>query len=128
MDLDQYFLGNQQSNSQFPVFRGVRYQRGYGLGGVFRKLFRYIIPIVKEHGVPLLKTVGKTALKSAANLANDAIDGKDLKESAKLRLKETFENIKNNSNFSGNGLKNKKRKKLTRKVIKNQKRKLDIFD
>ena len=128
MDLDKFFQANQQSNSQFPVFRGVRYQRGYGLGGVFRKLFRYIIPIVKEHGVPLLKTVGKTALKSATNLANDAIDGKDLKESAKLRLKETFENIKNNSNLSGNGIKNKKRKKLTRKVIKNQKRKLDIFD
>ena len=94
MDIEQYFRRQVEGNPQYPVFRGVRYQRGYGLGGVFRKLFRYIVPFVKEHGVPILKTVGKTALNSATNLANDALEGKNIKESAKQRLKETFEDLK----------------------------------
>lgn len=73
MDLHDYF--KKQAENNFPVFRGVRYQKDYGLGGIFKKLFRFIMPIVKEHGVPLMKSVGETAIKGVSNLANDAIKG-----------------------------------------------------
>jgi hypothetical protein len=128
MDIEQYFKRQLEGNAQYPVFRGLRYQRGYGLGGVFRKLFRYIVPFVKEHGVPLLKTVGKTALNSATNLATDALDGKNIKESAKQRLKETFEDLKKKADMKGNGINKGRKRQLTRKVKANKKRKLDIFD
>ena len=124
MDYEKYY--NDQI--EFPTYRGVRYQRGYGLGGVFRKLFRYIVPFVKEHYVPILKTVGKTALNSATNLANDALEGKNIKESAKQRLKETFEDLKKKADMKGNGINKGRKRQLTRKLKANKKRKLDIFD
>ena len=52
-------------------------QKGYGLGRVFSRLFRYIMPIIKEKGLPILKSVGETALKGVSNLANDALKGKN---------------------------------------------------
>ena len=75
----------------FPVFRGMRHQRGYGLGGIFRKMFRYIMPIIKQHGIPILKSVGESTVKGAANFATDTIAGKNIKESANKRLMETFD-------------------------------------
>ena len=127
MDYHQY--NKNQAETNFPVFRGVKYQRGYGLGGVFRRLFRFIMPLVKEHGLPLLRSVGESAIKGVSNLANDAIKGKNLKESAEQRFKETFKELKDKTLMKGSGI-NRKRKSLIRtlkpKITK--KRKKDIFD
>ena len=110
-------------------YRGVRYQKGFGLGGVFRKLFRYIIPIIKEKGIPILKSVGETAIKGVSNLAKDALSGKNVKQSAEQRMMESFNELKQKAGMTGNGIK-RRRKKLTRKVNFNFKKKkhLDIFD
>ncbi len=59
-------------------------QRGYGLGGVFRSAGRYVNPILGEVG----KIAATTGAKLAENLISDAIEGKDLKESARERGKE----------------------------------------
>ncbi len=59
-------------------------QRGYGLGGVFRSAGRYVSPILGEVG----KIAATTGAKLAENLISDAIEGKDLKESARERGKE----------------------------------------
>ncbi len=59
-------------------------QRGYGLGGVFRSAGRYVNPILGEVG-KITATVGADLAK---NLLTDAIEGKDLKESARERGKE----------------------------------------
>lgn len=127
MDYHQYYKNQAETN--FPVFRGVKYQRGYGLGGVFRRLFRFIMPLVKEHGLPLLRSVGESAIKGVSNLANDAIKGKNFKESAEQRFKETFKELKDKTLMKGSGI-NRKRKSLIRtlkpKITK--KRKKDIFD
>jgi hypothetical protein len=64
-----------------------------------------------------------------SNLANDAIKGKNLKESAEQRFKETFKELKDKTLMKGSGI-NRKRKSLIRtlkpKITK--KRKKDIFD
>ena len=65
-------------------FKGLSYQRGAGLGSVFRSLFRAILPIAKSAG----KAVGKRALKAGANIATDIVSGKPLKESLKQNGKE----------------------------------------
>ncbi len=59
-------------------------QRGYGVGGVFRSAGRYASPILSEVG----KIAATTGAKLAGNLISDAIEGKDLKESARERGKE----------------------------------------
>ena len=59
-------------------------QRGYGLGGVFRSAGRYVNPLLGEVG----KIAATTGAELAKNLLTDAIEGKDLKESARERGKE----------------------------------------
>ena len=62
-------------------FIGVPYQRGAGLGSVFRSLFRAILPIAKTAG----RAVGKRALKAGAEIASDLVSGRDLKSTLKER-------------------------------------------
>lgn len=125
MSFEKYYT--DQASSNLPVFRGAAYQRGYGFGNVFKKLFRWIVPIVKKHAQPIAKKVGKEALKTAANIANDTLSGKNLKESASQRIQETLTKIPNGQ--FGNGHYKKKRKRKNSNILKlNKKRKLDIFD
>ena len=140
MDFENYY--SQQAKETIPVFRGSPNQRGSGFGSVFKKLFRWIVPIIKEHALPVVKSVGKEALKSVVNIATDTLDGKDLKTSAKNQVKSSLNKF---SNQYGNGKsKGKRRKKVVFKKLRlkkkpsllfklnktppNKKRKLDIFD
>jgi hypothetical protein len=135
MDYEQYFT-NQAINKS-PVFEGYRFQRGYGLGGIFRKLFKWIMPIMKQHAVPVAKTVGQELLKGATNIAKDAFKGRNLKESANQRFEETLTELSNKAGvMKGDGLASdintpiKKKRKL-KKILKSnfrRKRKVDIFD
>jgi hypothetical protein len=122
MDYEKYFLQQQ------PI---VRYQGGYGLGNVFKRFFKWIVPIIKDKAVPVLKDVGKkvgeSVISGTTNFARDALDGKDIKESAKTRFEETKNDIKSKIEQRGEGInKRKRRKKLIRTISKKQKK--DIFD
>ncbi len=68
---------HQMGAGTYPVYRGHPYQRGAGLGSIFKTLWRFAFPIAKSIG----KTVGKQALRSAAHVATDLADGRDLGES-----------------------------------------------
>ncbi len=65
-----------------------------GIGSMFKSCARWILPVAKTHVVPVLKDaakfVGSEAIKTAANIATDAIDGKELNESVKERAKESI--------------------------------------
>jgi len=68
-----------------PVFIGSRHQRRHGLGSVLRGLFRrFVIPFFRDHG----KTLASNSLKTGVDVAEDVLDGRSLKESAKKRLPE----------------------------------------
>lgn len=130
MNFENYY--NTQARENIPVFRGSSYQRGYGFGSVFKNLFRWIVPIVKQHATPIVKNVGKQALKTAVNIATDTLDGKDIKSSVKSRMKDSLSNI---SNQYGNGKKHhykkKSKTKKTKSVEKNKIKRIlehDIFD
>lgn len=91
---------SQLGGSQGRVFRGAQYQTGNGLGGIFNTLkntFSWLLPILKTHAVPALKTgaeiIGKELIKTASNVATDAIEGKQIKDSFQNRLKEGIYNI-----------------------------------
>ena len=69
------------SNTMTP-YSGARWQRGYGLGSIFRGLFRAAMPAAKSFG----KRALKTGLKHGVGLAQDAMAGKNLKRAAKDRM------------------------------------------
>ena len=84
------------------VYRGILYQRGYGLGqynysdrhglGFMDGLAgfaRFILPSVKNG----LKYLGSQAVETVANIAQDAIAGNDIKNSAKRRVREAAQDI-----------------------------------
>ena len=67
-----------------PVYHGRSIQRGYGLGGIFRGLFRSALPFLKQGA----KTVGRQALRSGIDLAQDVLKGQGVKHAAKRRMGE----------------------------------------
>ena len=73
----------------YPVFAGSRRQVG---GNIFGSIARFTLPLLKNFGrkvgLPLLKTVGRQALGVAANVAADALQGKNAKEALKSHARE----------------------------------------
>ncbi len=124
----------------YPVFHAMKFQRGYGLGGVFRKLFKWIVPIFKEKALPILKSVGDSLIKGTTNVAKDALNGRNVRDSANERFEETLNELSDKAGVmrgkGGIGSKfntpiNKKKNRIVniiRKKKKSKKRKRDIFD
>jgi len=61
----------------YAIFRGIPYQRGNGLGSVFRHLFRYLLPIGKEIG----SAIGRQGMETGSRVLSSVLEGKDLKQS-----------------------------------------------
>ena len=46
---EQYYLNQaKQMGGNLPAFHGARSQRGYGLGSIFKGLFRWATPHLKQ--------------------------------------------------------------------------------
>ena len=93
-----------------PVYVGRKFQRGHGLGNILGGLLRrFILPFVKSHGKQVLANVFKTGME----VADDVIEGKKFKESAKKRIpsgiKRTFQDMIRQSQ-SGSGVGRKKKR------------------
>ena len=76
--LRDHFLRHQRGGN-IAGYRGARFQRGYGFGGIFKSLARYAIPLFKQGA----KVVGKRALQAATEVGQDVLRGKNVKESVK---------------------------------------------
>ena len=80
----------------YQIFRGIPYQRGSGLGSVFRSFLRYLVPIGKKIGV----AVGQEGLRTGNRVLSNVLEGKDLKETmvteSKAGLKNLLEKAANN--------------------------------
>ena len=101
-------------------FYGTPYQRGAGLGNIFRSIFRFILPVAKKAG----KSVGKQLLKAGADVATDVIDGRSFKDSMKLRGAEAVKNLSDEglASMSGAGRKRQARKSAKKSVTKKTKK------
>lgn len=123
------------------VFRGSPYQQGYGLGGTFRKFFRWIVPLFQKHALPHIesgiKEFGKTALSAAADLAKDVVSGRNVREAATDRINTAVNSLKERAENSlegkansleGKGIKRKRKKFKKFVVLKKKKNFKDIFD
>lgn len=78
-----------QSGSGLPVFRGNRYQKGYGLGGILGGFFKTILRASK----PLLKAAGKRALKGGINVISNLGSGTPIKKAIINETKKGFQDL-----------------------------------
>jgi hypothetical protein len=72
-----------QAGKGYPVFAGRRYKKGHGLGNIFEGLFKAAMPLLKKGA----KTLEREALKTGLNIARDVVQGRNIKQAAKSRLK-----------------------------------------
>ncbi len=81
--LNQYYL--KQVGSGMPFYRGsTGLQKGYGLGGLLGGLFRSAMPLLKKGAA----AIGKQALHTGLEIAEDVMGGQNVKSAAKKRIKQ----------------------------------------
>jgi hypothetical protein len=94
---------------------------GYGLGGQFKRFFKWIIPLVS----PAIAHVGNRALSAVGDIAKDVSVGKTIQEAAGTHINTAVADLKTDIEKK---LRGGKRKRKTQKVhIKFSKQKHDIF-
>jgi len=103
------------------VFHGGQIQRGYGLGSFFSSLARRALPFLKQGA----RTLGRAVLKTGVNVAQDVLAGKNLKQSARSRIGQSAQSLKEQAlnqltGQRGSGQKSLKRKKPQRSVSSRQ--------
>ena len=103
------------------VFHGGQIQRGYGLGSFFSSLARRALPFLKQGA----RTLGRAVLKTGVNVAQDVLAGKNLKQSARSRIGQSAQSLKEQAlthliGQRGSGQKSLKRKKPQRSVSSTQ--------
>lgn len=69
------WLGYFDRQSGEGVFRGLMYQRGAGIGSIFRSMFRYLLPVAKSIG----REVGLEGLATGSRILGEVASGKDVK-------------------------------------------------
>ena len=75
---------SQRGGSGFPIFRPPLFQKGYGIGNIFKSLARTVMPTLKEG----LKTLGKSALQTGLDVMQDVSKGENFKTATTKRLKQ----------------------------------------
>ena len=81
---EQYYVDQaKQKGGNLPAFHGARFQRGYGLGSIFKGLFRWAMPHLQQGA----KVIGRKALQTGANVAQDVLDGDNIKTAVHKRTK-----------------------------------------
>ena len=110
---EEYY--SRQNGGEIPVFAGARFQRGHGLGSILGGFFRrLVLPFFKAHGKQMLGNAVKTGME----VADDVLEGKSVKESAKKRvpagIKRTVEGL---IRQSGSGVRRKRKVKRRRRDI-----------
>ena len=104
---EEYYLNQaKQKGGNLPGFHGARFQRGFGLGSIFKGLFRWAVPHLKQGA----KMFGKRVLQTGVNVAQDVLAGENLKTAVKRQGKKALGLTSQNSPQSGAGKKGTKRK------------------
>ena len=117
-------LGKQTQIGGSEFYKGLPWQKGYGIGGLLGSLARRFIPLLK----PLAKSAGKKLLRAGTSIVSDIIDGKPVGDVLQDRLKKI--NRKKTVHQDNRPKKrNKKRRRRDSSVIPKKRRrgKQDIF-
>jgi hypothetical protein len=123
-----------QSGGAYPIniYKGARFQRGYGLGSLFASFVRAISPIFTSQGFQqAAKKVGKRALTAGVNIGSDILAGDDFRQSLKKHATGAASDIYEDAreavrrsmatNQSGSGKRKRRRKSI--KAVDTKKKK-----
>ncbi|GFY07393.1 uncharacterized protein F54H12.2 [Trichonephila clavipes] len=77
----ELILNSGPIGSDLTHYKGINFQKGYGIGGIFRRLFRTALPFLVKGA----KTIGKEVLMTGSHVASDVLSGENFKEAAKTR-------------------------------------------
>ena len=78
---DMAWLANFiQSGRGLGSYSGNRFQRGYGLGSMFRSMLQSLLPVAKN--------IGKQALRAGAEVTGDYLQGDNIKSSIRKRARQ----------------------------------------
>lgn len=115
---------NQIGGANYPIFHGIPYQRGAGIGSIFKSILRYLIPLGKEAGA----AIGRQGLQSTSNILSNVLEGKNLREALKDETRSGVKNLLNKAaervGQMGNG-RRRKRKIFNEKLKTINKREKD---
>ena len=121
---EQYYLDQaKQKGGNLPAFHGARSPHGYGQGDVFRGLFRWAMPHLRQGA----KVLAKKALQTGVNVAQDVIEGKDIKVAVSKRAKQAlgdFTSQNSPQEQSGGGRKAIKKKSHCHSSARSKRRKI----
>jgi hypothetical protein len=121
MDFNKYYIDQAKG---IDGFQAPYYQKGHGIGSLFKRFFRWIIPIIHDNAEPIVKhavnSISSNVSSGLSNFINDVKNNKPMGESVNQRFNETLDNLKRNIQ-SGKG-----KKKLKR--IKSNSKYKTIFD
>ena len=67
----------QYGGSNYSPFVGLPYQRGAGIGSIFRSLLRFLMPIGREAGA----AIGRQGLESGVRVLSSVLDGRNVRQS-----------------------------------------------
>jgi len=111
---EDYYTG--QVGGNMPVFRGVRYQRGHGLGNVISGLFRRVVLLFLKKNK---KTFIRNASRTGMEVADDVLEGESLKGSVKKRLPQGIKRTAGDVDWqTGSGFR-KRREDAQRAIVEN---------
>ena len=83
---DYYLNQAKQKGGNLPAFHGSRFQQGYGLGSIFKGLFRWAMPHLQQGA----KVLGKKALQTGAHVAQDVLAGDHVNTALAKRSREAI--------------------------------------
>ena len=86
LEIDNRYVDHFSQTGQgidIPVYRGGATQIGHGIGSIFSGLLKSAVPLLKSGVISL----GTSALKPGINVAKDAVEGKNIKQSLTNNLK-----------------------------------------
>ena len=104
---EQYYVDQaKQKGGNLPAFRGSRFQQGYGLGSIFKGLFRWAMPHLQQGA----KVLGKKALQTGVQVAQDVLEGNNVNTALAKRSREAIGGLVPQA---GSGRKSTKRKEYS---------------
>ncbi|KAK2171498.1 hypothetical protein NP493_1059g00013 [Ridgeia piscesae] len=80
MNYNDYYT--RQVGGALPFFVGAKVQRGHGLGSLLGGLLRSAAPLIRRGAV----AVGKRALRTGMQIADDVMTEQNIKQAAKRRV------------------------------------------
>ena len=119
---EEYYLNQaKQKGGNLPAFHGARFQQGYGLGSIFKGLFRWAMPHLQQGA----KVLGKKALQTGVQVAQDVLEGNNVNTALAKRSKEAIRGLVPQA---GSGRKATKRKVQFRGLPPFKKPKTAVLD